>query len=140
MQTAGLPYPVTKHPNGLFRSQKGLNVVKGDLLILLLTNPGERVMLPSYGTNLRQYMFRPNNESVAEEVRDEIIRAIDTWEPRITVDSIEVTSNINRDDLNPEDSLDQEGHILMIKIAFYDPDNIAEVDELVLNLPLDGEV
>lgn len=55
----GLPYPVIEHPLGLFRTQTGINTIKSDLLVLLLTNPGERVMLPEFGTPLKDLMFQP---------------------------------------------------------------------------------
>ena len=34
MKIYGLPYPITKHPNGLLRTQKDINLIKSDLLIL----------------------------------------------------------------------------------------------------------
>jgi len=137
-KTKGLMYPIVKDPLGFFRSSQGLDVIKSDLMILLLTNPGERVMLSNYGTNLREYFFEPNDSIVADQIRQLISNAISTWEPRIVVDDIEVSNNINNSDLNAADTLDQKEHILSIKINFYDPNNIGIIDSLVLEIPTVG--
>ena len=137
MATHGLPYPITKGPLGILRSEEGLNIVKGDLLVLLLTNPGERVMLPNYGTNLRQFIFEPNDAIVESEVEEEIARAIRLWEPRVTVEQIEVTSTFDKDNLDIADTQDQIEHILGITISFYDPDNIKDVEQLELQIPIE---
>ena len=138
-KTKGLMYPIVKDPLGFFRSSQGLDVIKSDLMILLLTNPGERVMLSNYGTNLREYFFEPNDTTVAQEVKELISNAISTWEPRIVVEDIEVNNNIDNGDLNAADTLDQKEHILSIKINFLDPENIAQVDSLTLELPGSNE-
>lgn len=141
MQLTGAPYPIEKHPRGYFHPQYGVDQLKSDLLILLLTNPGERVMMPDYGTPLRQLMFEPNDTIIQEEAREMIINAITTWEPRITVDQIEVVTSI--DDLDGLDIADREqpdnGHILGIKITFFDPTNIKDVQVLSLEVPLSND-
>jgi len=60
----GAPYPISRHPLGMLRSQKGVNQVKSDLLVLLLTEPGERVMLPAFGTPLKQFFFEQNDSVI----------------------------------------------------------------------------
>ena len=47
---AGMGYPIVTNPKGYFPVTKGVDLIKGDLLCLLLTNPGERVMMPQFGT------------------------------------------------------------------------------------------
>lgn len=131
----GLPYPTTKTPLGYWYSQSGVNQIKSDMLTLLLTNPGERVMLPDYGTPLRKLLFEQNDSITFEQARQMIINSIQRWEPRVAITQIEV-SMPDRDSLNASDNLTQEEHILFIRILFVDPQNIKEVQELVLNLPL----
>lgn len=138
MQLTGAPYPIEQHPRGYFHPQYGVEQLKSDLLILLLTNPGERVMMPDYGTPLRQLLFEPNDSIVQDQAREMIISAITVWEPRITVDQIEITTSV--DDFNALDEVDshqgEKGHILGIKITFYDPMNIRDVQVLKLEVPL----
>lgn len=132
MRFLGLPYPIIKHPRGLLRTQSGINQIKSDLLVLLLTNPGERVMLPSFGTPLNLLLFEPNDTIIVEQARQMIIDSISTWEPRVTIDQLEVTSGTSDSENSDDDKA------LNIKIKFFDPENIQEVQELVLELPLGG--
>ena len=60
------------------------------LSVLYATRPGERIMLPGYGCDLRQFLFRTIDSSTAAEIKDTIGTAILRWEPRITVNSITV--------------------------------------------------
>lgn len=139
MTFLGLPYPIVAHPRGFFRTQEGLEQIKSDLLVLLLTNPGERVMLPDYGTPLRDLLFDPNDISVARRAREMITVAINTWEPRVAIQEIDVTlgADITADDLTVLDRGEKES-ILLIKIRFSDFDNVQEVQELKLEIPLSG--
>lgn len=134
----GVPYPVTKNPLGLFRSQSGLDQIKSDLLALLLTTPGERVMLPSFGCNLKSLIFEQNDAILEQQALDMISNAIKLYEPRIVVDQIEVSSNIDKKLLNKDDPGYDIEHILFIKISIFDPEQITEVEELVLEVPLAG--
>ena len=134
----GLQYPLKKTSRGLMAQKQGINQVKSDLLQLLLTNPGERVMLPEFGTPLRELFFEPNDKDLELEAKNMIAESINTWEPRIEIKNIDVTSNFDPDNLNTDDPKYDLGHILGIQIEFYDPEDITELQELVLELPLAG--
>jgi phage baseplate assembly protein W len=140
MNFLGAPYPITKHPLGLFRTQKGIGQVKSDLLVLLLTEPGERVMLPEFGTPLKKFLFEPSTSSLVDSVKETIANSIKMWEPRIAVSQIEVTNSADSIDksLNENDTKEDVGHILLVRILFTDFDNIQQVQELKLELPLGG--
>jgi len=133
----GASYPIVKDPRGLIHTQKGLNTIKSDLLVLLLTNPGERVMLPAYGTALKTLLFEPNDETIAEQAKRMIIESISTWEPRVVIEDIYV-GMIDENDLNPSDTRESQENILSIKIKFFDPENISDLQALVLQVPLAG--
>lgn len=134
----GLAYPLTKTPKGYFPVTTGAELIKGDLLTLLLTNPNERVMNLSYGTPLRSLLFEPNDPILADTARQMIIDSIRRWEPRIVIDAIEVNNNADLASLNSEDDLTNAENVLSIKILFRDPQDIQEVQELVLQVPLQG--
>lgn len=140
MSFNGAPYPIVKHPLGLLRTQKGVNQIKSDLLALLLTEPGERVMLPDFGTPLRQFFFEQNDSVIIEKVREAIAGAIKTWEPRIAVTAIEVTNSRSSIEasLNPMDNKESLDHVLMIRINFTDFNDIRNVQELKLEIPIGG--
>lgn len=136
----GAPYPIIKTPRGLLAQSNGVDQIKADLLQLLLTTPGERVMTPLFGTPLKTLMFEQNDEAVEYQAREMIVQAIRTWEPRIIVENIRVNSgeNFDRSKLNKDDTLEEAGHILGIEIEFFDPQNISEIESLVLEVPLAG--
>jgi hypothetical protein len=133
---SGVPYPIQKDPKGYFRKQSDLNQIKSDLLILLLTNPGERVMLPEYGTDLRGLIFEQNDSILASKARDIIIASIRQWEPRVTIQQLDVFAGPDTDSLSPNDDQSEVAHILTIRINFIDPENIQEVQDLTLTVPL----
>ena len=134
----GLQYPLEKTPRGLIAQSRGVDQIKADLLQLLLTNPGERVMLPTFGTPLRELFFEPNDPTLAAEAQIMIAEAISTWEPRIEVQNIIVTSDFDSEDLAINDPGYDRQHILGIKIEFYDPGDITQLQELVLEIPIGG--
>lgn len=140
MNFNGAPYPIIKHPLGLLRTQTGVNQIKADLLSLLLTEPGERVMLPEFGTPLKQFFFEQNDSVIVERVRQVIANSIKSWEPRIAVTAIDVTNSASdmKQSLNPLDSGESVGHVLMIRIRFTDFNDIRSVQELKLDIPLGG--
>jgi len=133
MDFTGAPYPIVSNAQGLLGSQTGVNQVKSDLLALLLTNPGERIMLPSFGTPLRALLFEQNDSTLIEKTRQAIISAIKTWEPRIAIKSINVYNSYS-DSQTSEDG----ENILHVQIEFFDPENIKDVQELKLELPIAG--
>lgn len=132
----GLPYPITKNPLGFFKTQSGISQIKSDLLSLLLTNPGERVFLPEFGTPLKRLIFEQNDATLEIVAKNMIADSISKWEPRVAIDQISVSSSISQNDLHPQDPGQDIDNILNIKILFIDPEQISEVQELKLQIPL----
>jgi phage baseplate assembly protein W len=132
----GVPYPITKNPKGFFFIQDGINQIKSDMLILLLTNPGERVMLPTYGTPLRKLMFEPNDPKLIIETKNMIARSLKLWEPRVAITQIEVKNGLDQYS-KPlgEDNTESDG-VLLIRILFVDRAKIDQVNELKLEVPI----
>jgi phage baseplate assembly protein W len=138
MNFLGMPYPIVKHPLGLLRTQGGINQIKSDLLVLLLTEPGERVMLPGFGTPLKKFLFEPNDSTLVENVRNSIAESIRKWEPRIRVTAIQVTNSESelKLSLSPYENGENAGGVLLIRVDFTDFNNIQDVQELKLQIPL----
>ena len=124
----GLDYPIKKNPLGFFKTSRNTDQIKSDLLVLLLTNPNERVMLPNFGTPLRSLVFDQNDTFVQEAARQLIINAISTWEPRIVINAINISV--------PKTEENEDGHVLQINIEFIDPNNLKEIQTLDLQIPL----
>jgi len=73
--------------------QEDVQLIKNDILQLLLTIPGERVMRPSFGVNLRNAVFEPNDAATISSLELEIRRAIETYDARVTVDNVQVVAD-----------------------------------------------
>lgn len=67
-----------------------VDAIMNSLNNIFKTVPGERFLVPTFGANLRRYLFDPVSVYVADAIGDEILRAIELWEPRVTVDRVEV--------------------------------------------------
>ena len=69
---------------------EGVEKVRQSILTILETEPGERVMRPDFGCGLRRYLMEPNNVATRALIRRDAELALQTWEPRIRVDAVEV--------------------------------------------------
>lgn len=67
-----------------------VDAIMNSLNNIFKTIPGERFLVPTFGANLRRYLFDPVSEPIASQIGSEILRAIELWEPRVTVDRINV--------------------------------------------------
>jgi phage baseplate assembly protein W len=64
-----------------------------NLKTLLLTRIGERIMQPTYGTDLITILFEPNLSSLKSEIQTLIQEPINYWLPYINIESIDVVTN-----------------------------------------------
>tara|TARA_B100000287_G_C20027629_1_gene541181 strand:+ start:9 stop:443 length:435 start_codon:yes stop_codon:yes gene_type:complete len=87
----GLKLPFKRGRSGLFQqSQTTLEQVGSNIKNLLLTSKGERIMQPEFGSRLRDLLFEQYTEELPKRVKEEIVNAVSTWLPFITIDSVEV--------------------------------------------------
>ena len=68
--------------------------VKQAVLNLLLTNKGEKVYDSEYGSDIRRYLFEPLDFGTAGTIKDEIVRTLRNYEPRVSIDECVVEPNI----------------------------------------------
>ena len=68
--------------------------VRQAILLLLSTIPGERVMRPDYGCNLFRLIFAPNDFTTAGLAIHYVTKAIEQWEPRVEVSSVDAVPNL----------------------------------------------
>jgi len=62
---------------------------------LLLTNFYERLFQPSIGSNIEGLLFEPATDLTASILENEIKTTIKNYEPRITIETLDVISNID---------------------------------------------
>lgn len=75
--------------------QSDVRLIKNDLLQLLLTAPGERVMRPNFGTNIPRLPFEPNDRRTISDIQISVRRAIDRFEKRIKVSDVIVKPSLD---------------------------------------------
>jgi phage baseplate assembly protein W len=104
------------------------DALSSDLLLLLLTQKGERYYEPDYGTNLLKYIFEPNDSLTSSDIEQEIKRVVSLYIPALKIES--VTFNKLVDDEGNSISESQ----LNVNIKFtYSEDAFNESGELDLN-------
>lgn len=57
---------------------------------ILLTRPGERLMRPQFGAGLLDFIHQPNNQTTRNVMSNVIRKAIEQWETRVQVESVQV--------------------------------------------------
>ena len=84
-----------KASGDIFKKQHGA-AVKQAVKNLLLTNFSEKPFVPNYGGDLNAMLFRLSTEIDDTTLEDDIIRAIETYEPRAQVLNVQTTLNSDR--------------------------------------------
>tara|TARA_Y100001937_G_scaffold34354_1_gene49045 strand:- start:988 stop:1413 length:426 start_codon:yes stop_codon:yes gene_type:complete len=86
----GLALPLKSDNNNVFQLTKNsFDQVRHNLKNLLLTNIGERVYQPEFGSRLRQICFEQLDDSLPTRVEDEVRRAVGFWLPYVNIESVE---------------------------------------------------
>lgn len=79
--------PGTKDVSLSYDEQAVIRSVKN----LLLTKPYERPFQPNLGSHIDSLLFEPISPLTAGLLKDEVIRTINNYEPRVTISSLDVT-------------------------------------------------
>lgn len=74
-----------------FKLDYDINAVRNALNNLFTTTPGEKVLNPEFGLDLRKYLFEPATIEVAELIRSEIYMQVGTFEPRVKLNNVKIT-------------------------------------------------
>jgi phage baseplate assembly protein W len=90
----GLGFPFRIDEAGRVFAQSGDPLLRGKILQLLLTAPGERVNLPEFGTRLRDLVFDPNDDVLAATTEFLIARALRRFlGEQIHVDQVQISAD-----------------------------------------------
>lgn len=69
------------------------DAIKGSLLTLFNTVPGQNLLNPEYGLNLIQFLFQPASNTVGRSIGERILKNVTLYEPRVKVQNIDVEVN-----------------------------------------------
>lgn len=95
MQGHSAKLPLKKDPiDGLYNMNKtALDSIKQNLKMLLLTNPGERMMLPDYGVGLKKYLFEQKDEYIASKIENKITEQISKYLNIVKIEQLIIASS-----------------------------------------------
>ena len=67
-----------------------LQAIKNSIINIFLTSPGQKILNPEFGIDLRRYLFEPVNSSTAYRIKYDINTKLPGQEPRIQLQNVNV--------------------------------------------------
>lgn len=89
----GLAFPPRVGSDGRLAWSVGEDNIRQSIRVILMTEPGERLRLPAFGTGLTRFLFEPNTLATHTLMRLRIADALALWEPRVRVEAVEVQAD-----------------------------------------------
>ena len=69
------------------------SAIKQAIVNLLLTNKGEKLYNPEYGSDIRNFLFEPMDYATSAQIKQNIMYTLGQWEPRIEIEEVKVATN-----------------------------------------------
>ena len=82
-------------PTGVNTTYTSKDAIKSNLLNFILTGKKERVMNPSFGSGVRDLLFKPITENLTDQIEGLIYGGVETYFPQVQINSLTV-------DLSPD--------------------------------------
>jgi phage baseplate assembly protein W len=74
--------------------------LRSDVINYILTNKGERVLNPNYGSDLRRFIFQSTTEVNLNNLKLQIIEGLRANFPQITTNSVNINPNYDVNSIN----------------------------------------
>ena len=90
-----IDFPFTDSKEGFYfkLTETDKAAIKSDLLHLLLTNKGERLYMPDFGSDLKKYIFEPNDGITHTKIKNNLNETIKRYIPNLVVNEISFDTN-----------------------------------------------
>jgi len=90
MASIGPKLPLTLDSGDGYTSIKTLKaMIKQNFKMLILTNPGERVMDPEFGVGIRQFLFENFESDVYARIDEKIREQVNIYLPVVVISNLE---------------------------------------------------
>lgn len=91
-----IDFPFSNSNKGFYfkLNQTDRDAIRADLLHLLLTNKGERLYAPNFGSDLKKYIFEPNDDITHEQIRNNLNETIKQYIPNLIVNNISFKNDV----------------------------------------------
>lgn len=70
-----------------------VEAIKNSIINCFLTAPGQKILNPTFGIDLRRFLFEPVDKYTSDIIINDISRQLPLLEPRITVTNVSVVPN-----------------------------------------------
>ena len=77
-----------------------INSVRQSVTNIIRTQPGERPFKPTFGCNLRRYLFENLTPDVILAMKTTVKFSLENFEPRITLLNVEVNDDIDKNSIS----------------------------------------
>jgi phage baseplate assembly protein W len=97
----GITLPVQRGNGGYFNQAfSSFEQAKSNLKNLLLTNKGERIMQPNFGTGLQALLFEQMDAEFESKLEETITKNVNYWLPYINIQQIDIEMTDEMKDRN----------------------------------------
>jgi len=93
----GWAFPVQANGRGEIALVSGEKDIEQAIWIILGTRPGERVMRPTFGCRAHELVFEPRDATTSSLLKSYVQEALEFWEPRIQLISVETYTDEEND-------------------------------------------
>jgi phage baseplate assembly protein W len=94
-----IKFPLVENDISVFERADSLESARQKLKNIVLTNPGERVMLPKFGIGIKRYLFEQNSNNTISnfsfDVNSKLSEQVRLYAPNLQIASIELNSQDN---------------------------------------------
>jgi phage baseplate assembly protein W len=115
-------FPFKNSPKGFFLdlNDEPNGAIKADLLHLILTQKGQRLYLPEFGTDLLKYIFEPNDLKTLNDIKTDVTAVVKKFLPNLQIKNFLV-----------EPSVESE-YAAVITIEYTITDDVFETNDVVV--------
>jgi hypothetical protein len=86
MNAFGVALPLNRSSADGFVMIKSLKrLIRQNLKMLILTNPGERVMRPNFGVGIKSYLFTNYGQNIEAQINSKIRKQVNTYMPAVSI-------------------------------------------------------
>jgi phage baseplate assembly protein W len=98
----GWRFPILPDETGALGWCEGQPNIEQSLKVLLLTELGERVMRPTFGTEAPRMVFAPGSEQYLRLLEQSVVRAVREFEPRVDLLDVRAEPGVSEPGTAPE--------------------------------------
>jgi Bacteriophage baseplate protein W len=91
----GISFPPRVGADGRIVWSEAEQNIREAIQVVLKTELDERLRLPEFGAGLGRFLFEPNTTATRHLLQDRIVRALAAWEPRVTLESVQVEEDLD---------------------------------------------